>query len=486
MTSGDYPGGTGGWASVIYSKTYRVDKWWRARPASVTPDGRAAGVIAGAVRDGRFPAPRFVLARLEAGTLAGVACAASQFGTEYAADFQGRPLYGFVGWYCEDPRVTVPTLDELKRDWERLVRNAYDRVMEKVWLLSAYEAGEPMISEPGEAPWPAPSGQRLPDLPADLSDVRAPDGDTIWVYPSRNAQLVWQAVADYGARAAVVTGWQAYKSAIQPYLTHVCAEDVSGRFPMTAPRPTRDDRAAGGSGLGDRVTTTGYQPAGTGMQPGYQPAGGGTQSAAGYERNADKEVASSGGGVLGRLRDIGDGVKKVYSEVVSGGDDGTPPPPPDWTNAWTFRPPATFGAIDGRYSYWYVIGEQTIHCMDQRSGQRLDWTGSAWVPAGAPRPAFQSQTSPGVPRHGTTPVRAPGGHSPGNPPYSDQPTGADLETVTPQELTEEKRQKMNTAFGGFGRSARDRDAARGIDTAAGTANQEGSAETGTEPGDSDS
>jgi hypothetical protein len=45
---------------------------------------------------------------------------------------------------------------------------------------------------------------------------------------------------------------------------------------------------------------------------------------------------------------------------------------------------------------------------------------------------------------------------------------------------------MNTAFGGFGRSARDRDAARGIDTAAGTANQEGSAETGTEPGDSDS
>jgi hypothetical protein len=49
MTSGDYPGGTGGWASVIYSKTYRVDKWWRARPASVTPDGRAAGVIAGAV-----------------------------------------------------------------------------------------------------------------------------------------------------------------------------------------------------------------------------------------------------------------------------------------------------------------------------------------------------------------------------------------------------------------------------------------------------
>jgi len=72
MTSGDYPGEAGAWALVIYGRTHHVDEWWRALPAGVTRDGRAAGVIKGAIADGRVPAPRFVLARLAVGTLVGV------------------------------------------------------------------------------------------------------------------------------------------------------------------------------------------------------------------------------------------------------------------------------------------------------------------------------------------------------------------------------------------------------------------------------
>jgi hypothetical protein len=497
MTSGDYPAGTGAWAPVIFFRTHRVDMWWRVRPADVSPDGTVAAIIAGAIGSGRFPAPRFVLARLDAGTLAGVACAASQFGTEYAADSQGRPLYGFIGWRCADPRAQVPAFDEFTSGWELLVRRAYDPVMATVWLASAQEAREPVAAEPGPAPWPAPGGPRLRDLPADLADVAAPDGGTVRVYPSASAPLVWQAVADYGARAALVTGWATYQSAIQPALTHVCANGVSGPFPMSAPSPARASRPAGGPAPGEQAATAGYrpadqpagvghqpaglgyQPAGVGYQPaglGYQPAGVGHQSAgpaaepaAGLRPDADREAGGSGGSggrMLGRLRDLGDGVIKAVTEAVSAGDDGVPPAPPDWSGGWTFHPPKTFLAEDRHYVYWHALDDPVIHCMDQRVRQWLDWTGSGWLVSEAGQRAStaadQPQASPGAAGHDNAPGQ-PERQAPAGSAHAQPPTAPDLRTVTPQPLSDAKRQKMNTAFGGFGRPTRDRDAAPGTD-----------------------
>jgi len=497
MTSGDYPGEAGAWALVIYGRTHHVDEWWRALPAGVTRDGRAAGVIKGAIADGRVPAPRFVLARLAVGTLVGVVCSASRFGTEMAADSFGRPLYCFVGWYSGDPRVAVPGFAELTGGWERLVLAAYDRVMRPVWLASADEARVPAVLEPEEAPWAVPSGKRLEELPAFLSDVSAP-GDTVRVYPSASAALVWQAVADYGVRAAVVTGWETYRSAIRPYLTHVCADDFRGPSPMVLEAPPRGDRAAHGPSPREQ-TRPRYQPASAGTSRATAEAEHGdpsvrskTEPTSAYgradrgegwrgdeRRGGEWEAAGSGGGLLGGLKRAAQG---VVSGMLSGGDADLPGDPPGWTGAWTFRPPATFEATDGPYVFWYTIGEQAIRCASQRTGQQFEWTGSHWVPVATAHPQThpRSQSPSRAPGHGTAPATAPARY-PVGPPGSDEPDLLDqppvtgLGMVTPQAPPPDMRTKLKSTFSGFGRSTRDQTATPGADAEA----QEG----GTGPGD---
>ncbi|HEX4094439.1 MAG TPA: hypothetical protein VHZ33_37465 [Trebonia sp.] len=447
-------GQAGAWAPVIYFRTHRVDAWWRALPAGVDPGGPIAGVITAALGGGWFPAPRFVLARLDAGTLAGVACAASQFGTEMAADADRRPLYGFVGWYCADPRVIVPTLAELADDWKRLVRAEYDPVMGPAWLASAAEAQVPVVWEPSQPPWAPPGGRRLATLPPGLSDVAAPDAGVLRVFPSVSAALVWQAVADYGVRAAVATGWKTYKSAIQPFLTHVCADDATGSFPMPAPPPTAEERGAAASGRRDQAGSVGQNAP-------SQSASAVGPSAWRNERDADQDALGTGGRLLGRLRDLGDGVKnvknvkKVFPDARSGGDDGLPRPP-EWAGGWTFRPPATFLSEERHYVYWYVIGEPAVHCMDQRLGKQFDWTASGWVPA-EPGPAAPGP-DPGGP--GVGPEAGPG-------------INADLRIAMPQPLTEEKRRKLASTFGGFSGLRREREAEPGTDEAPGPDQERG-------------
>ena len=493
MTSGDYPGAGGAWSPVIYARTHRVDEWWRALPAGVTRDGRTAGVIKGAIADGRVPAPRFVLARLVAGTLVGVVCSASRFGTEMAADSFGRPLYCFVGWYCRDLRVAVPSFAELTGGWERLVLAEYDRVMRPVWLASAEEARVPAALEPGKAPWAATGGPRLTELPADLSDVSAP-GNTVRVYPSASAALVWQAVADHGVRAAVVTGWEKYRSAIRPYLTHICADDFTGPSSMVLAVPRHEDRTVTGPGP-RKHARSGYQPGPYGEgrataeteyddpsvryttepTPAY-----GRADRGGAWQGGGREAAGSGGGLFGGVRNPLKWAQDVVSGVLSGGDAGPPGEPPDWKGAWTFRPPTTFEATEGSYTFWYTIGEPLIRCTDQHTGEQLEWTGSHWVPAATAQAQSQPrpQAPPRSPGYGTAPA-APARY-PADPPGFDEPDLLDqppvtgLGMVTPQVPPPDMRKKLNSTFSGFGRSTRDRADAPGAGAAADAEAQEGS------------
>ena len=472
MTSGDYLSQAGSWAPVIFGKTYRIDEWWRALPVGVTRDGRTAGVIKGAIADGRIPVPRFVLARLAAGTLVGVACSASQFGTGMAADSFGRPLYCFVGWYSGDQRPAVPGLAELADGWERIVLAEYDRVMRPVWLASADEARVPAVLKPVTAPWPVPSGQRRAEPPAQFaSDVSAP-GDTIRVYPSASAALIWQAVVDYGVQAAVVTGWERYRSALRPYLTHVCADDFTGPAPMVLPAPLHEDatppapRNQAGTGYQPGATETSWASATDAYgdpSPRYR-----TEPAVSYERAdpgegwqggdrppGEKEAAGSGGGryggVFGPLKRAQDAV----SGMLSGGDVGLPGDPPDRKGAWTFRPPAIFEAVDGPYVFQYKVGQQAIRCADQRTGQQFEWTGSHWVTPAKARPQASPRAS-----YGTAPDPARRRADPpgfGAADLLDQPPVTGLEVVAPQPPPPDMREKLKSTFSDFGRSTRDRE-----------------------------
>lgn len=475
MTSGDYSLEAGTWAPVIYGRTHHADEWWRALPAGVTRNGPAAQVIRAAIADGRVPAPRFVLARLDQGTLVGVTCAPSQFGSDMASDSHGRPLYCFVGWYSPDSRVEVPGFAELTAGWERLVGAEYERAMRPVWLASAAEARVPRAPAPGQAPWPAPSGPRLEDLPGSLSSVVHP-GDVVRVYPSAQADLVWQAVADHGVQAAVVTGWETHRPAISPYLTHVSADDVSGPAPLVVQAPPRPEPAAPGPA-----------PAAS-AQPGYQGGSSGASWPAGrdgtrheHERSHDRpgdigtsrETPSPGGGMVARMM-------RAVSDYIVGGDDDYPPDPPTWDGAWTFRPPASFVAGDASYVFQYTIGRPAIRCMQRHSGMRFDWTGSGWVPV-------EAKPQAPTPARAATPSRYQD-----NPPGTsdrdllDEPPVTDLKMATPQSAPDQ-RQKLNSTFSGFNRSARARpgDAAAGAGPRAGAASPGGSspdAEGGTETG----
>jgi hypothetical protein len=477
MTSGDSPGPGDAWTPVIYGKTHRVDEWWRALPAGVTREGNAARVIKAAIADGRVPAPRFVLARLSGGTLVGVVSSASQFGTEMTSDSHGRPLFCFVGWHCDDPAAAVPSFGELTSDWERLVLPEYDTVMRPVWLAPPSEARVPVVPPPATAPWQVPGRRREEDSQAS-SPEEHPSRNTLRVFPSDVAATIWQMVADQGVRAALVTGWETYSSAISPDLTHVCADDFTGPVPLILRPPPRDSRRApeagstsrargederGLSGASPRAATTetgGPAPLPeddsiSGSAPGERGEAGRGNDRRGHDRDAGGLSGALRGGVEETLRRVRQG----FSDILPGVDPTFPGDPPDGPGAWTFHPPATFEAMDGPYLFSYTIGWPAIRCKDQRTGGRLDWTGSHWEPATTTSSPSRQPASP--PASGTT--ARPGRHA-AAPTYSDEPNLLDQPPATgtgnaaPQAPPDMSR-KLKTRFSGeFGRSARDRQA----------------------------
>ncbi|MFF4433777.1 hypothetical protein ACFYZ4_32050 [Streptomyces sp. NPDC001513] len=234
---GPQPGGR--WSAVVYGRTYRIDRWWRALPDGATPGGPLGRTVLALVAGGTRldDAPRFVLYRGRYGVLVGVACPVPLLGPEMAHDEHGRPLYGFVGWHHPDRAAAhdLPGLDELEASFPHWAGATYRTWAAPVWDVALASDAQTLTSTAAAAPWaergrpadPAAARHWLPALPADVH-----------LLPAGHAHGLWDAALAAGPMADCVltTGWQRSRDAREPGLTHACCADVTAyrRTPRTA------------------------------------------------------------------------------------------------------------------------------------------------------------------------------------------------------------------------------------------------------------
>ena len=86
------------WFPIVYGRTRRADRWWRALPGEPDPEWMRSAVRA-TVHGGRglLTGPRLVLSQDGRHRLIGLACQASVLSDTMNSDGQ-RALYCFVGW----------------------------------------------------------------------------------------------------------------------------------------------------------------------------------------------------------------------------------------------------------------------------------------------------------------------------------------------------------------------------------------------------
>ncbi|MGW6617157.1 hypothetical protein ACWGA0_27375 [Streptomyces erythrochromogenes] len=236
-------GAHGGWSAVVYGRTYRIDRWWRALPEGVegaTPGGPLGRTVLAVVSGGtRLDAgPRFVLDRGAHGVLVGAACRMPLLGPEMAYDEHGRPLYGFVGWHHPDRAAQhdLPGLGELEASFPHWAAATYRAWAGPVWDVAREPDAVTLPSTPEPAPWaqyvrPADPAAALRWPPAHPADVH--------LLPAEQAAGLWDAALAAGPMADCVltTGWRQSRDAREPGLTHSCCADVGEyrRAPHTAP-----------------------------------------------------------------------------------------------------------------------------------------------------------------------------------------------------------------------------------------------------------
>ncbi|MFF3674444.1 hypothetical protein ACFYYS_10700 [Streptomyces sp. NPDC002120] len=235
---GPRPGGDG-WSPVVYGRTYRIDRWWRALPDGATPGGPLGRTVLALVAGGTRldVAPRFVLYRSTHGVLVGVACQVPLLGPDMAHDEHGRPLYGFVGWHHPDRTAAhdLPSLGELEASFRQWAGATYRDWAAPVWDVALASDAVTLPSAAAAAPWgergrPADPGAARHWLPALSADVH--------LLPAGHAHGLWDAALAAGPMADCVltTGWQRSRDAREPGLTHACCADVTEyrRTPRTA------------------------------------------------------------------------------------------------------------------------------------------------------------------------------------------------------------------------------------------------------------
>jgi hypothetical protein len=234
------------WAPVVYGRTLRVDRWWRAVPRDVDRrwlESLVMAVVAGGRRlvDG----PRFLLALGSEDRLVGVACRARLLSDRMHSD-GSRELYCFVGWSARRSggwTPEAPALPDLRAGYRRWAAPVYEDWMERDWERPARDLPGPHDTWPEPAPWiataPAASGR----LPLD-------EGSMAW--PSREADVIWEEARAAYRPMAVSVGWQATSDPLTEDVAgpfHVLADDVDRPFALelrrrapAPPPPPREDR----------------------------------------------------------------------------------------------------------------------------------------------------------------------------------------------------------------------------------------------------
>ncbi|MFD5618094.1 hypothetical protein ACFWJF_06470, partial [Streptomyces yangpuensis] len=241
--SGEHTQGHGGWSAVVYGRTYRIDRWWRALPEGETSGGPLARTVLAVVAGGaRLDAgPRFVLYRGPHGVLVGAACRMPMLGPAMAHDEHGRPLYGFVGWHHPDRSAAhdLPGLDELEASFAGWAGDTYRAWAGPVWEAAREPDAVTLSSTAEQAPWP---GYGRPTDPAAAGRWPAAHSADVHLLPAEEAPGLWDAALAAGPMADCVltTGWQRSRDAREPGLTHACCADVTEyrRAPRPAPPAT--------------------------------------------------------------------------------------------------------------------------------------------------------------------------------------------------------------------------------------------------------
>ncbi|MFJ6785524.1 hypothetical protein [Streptomyces yangpuensis] len=260
--SGEHTQGHGGWSAVVYGRTYRIDRWWRALPAGETSGGPLGRTVLAVVAGGaRLDAgPRFVLYRGAGGVLVGGACRMPLLGPAMAYDEHGRPLYGFVGWHHPDRSAAhgLPGLDELEASFSQWAGDTYRAWARPVWEAVREPDAVTLPSTAEPALWP---DRGRPVDPAAAGRWPAAHAADVHLLPAAQASGLWDAALAAGPMADCVltTGWQQSRDAREPGLTHACCADVTeyrraprpappapARAPDPAPKPT-------GERAGERV-----------------------------------------------------------------------------------------------------------------------------------------------------------------------------------------------------------------------------------------
>ncbi|MER7167860.1 hypothetical protein ABT336_17540 [Micromonospora sp. NPDC000207] len=234
----DHP--TPDWSPVVFGRTRHADAWWRAVPTGLTGVDWLTDVVHATVNNGRRidDGPRFALAQVDGGVLVGVACRATELGTEFGEQ-AGRRLYTFVGWFGPvRAAAQIPPLAAWRDRWRDWTRTTYHDWLRIDWDRPARTLHTPHESTPDLPGWVTdPPSFVTPEAtaPAVPAPAPAPRG-TVWLLPAGHADAGWEAVRRGGGPAVLVVAGDHRRNVLLDGVTHVYAGDVPE--PHRHPTPT--------------------------------------------------------------------------------------------------------------------------------------------------------------------------------------------------------------------------------------------------------
>jgi hypothetical protein len=222
------------WAPVVYGRTRRVDRWWRAVPEDVAGawlEPQVMGVVAGGRR--LVEGPRFLLAQGSTHLLVGTACQARLLSDTMHSDGT-RELYCFVGWVApRDEAVRAPELERLREEFQAWAVPVYAEWMAHDWNLPPRNLQAPRPTPPEPARWTTPAE------PKPVVDQWYVGHSHVW--PIDAARMIWEGVRAAPHPATVSVGWTAAADGLTDHTDgplHIVATDVA-HYAELPPRPPR-------------------------------------------------------------------------------------------------------------------------------------------------------------------------------------------------------------------------------------------------------
>lgn len=215
------------WSPIVYGRTIRADSWWRATPDGL-PHQDWLGMLVSAVVSGgdRLDRPRFLLARLNAYWVTGVACMAAEISSTFTSDAH-RPLYTFVGWVApSDVGNMPPALADLRGGYREWAGPLYQKWVGLDWEEHASKVREPHATLPMTQPWPQPDQAEQPDQAGEEMQLSVRPGE-IGLWPAADEDLLWQAGLRSQSAFVLAVGWAGVHYVPRYTVTHATVDGLT-------------------------------------------------------------------------------------------------------------------------------------------------------------------------------------------------------------------------------------------------------------------